>query len=255
MKDFLFFAITHPAIVLNTLLKKPLTEQQREKITFALINKIESKCNIGNNVLKKYHDELKNNHELISYINTSLKNLPNTGAFNPTFQTVIYALIRHLMPENIVETGVANGVSSTIILTALDLNNKGKLHSVDLPTTYWENTPYREEDKVQVKNNDVGWIIPQNLRGRWKLNLGKSKEKLPDIFNQIKKCEIFFHDSEHSYDNMTFEFNIAWPSITKRGIIIADDVHRNKAFDDFVNRYKTEIISLKIGQFGLIMKK
>lgn len=240
---------------MNVLLKKTLTEQQREAVTSALINKIELKCGLGKNVLKKYHDELKNNHELIDYITTSLKNLQNTGAFNPTFQTVIYALIRHLMPENVVETGVANGVSSTIILTALDLNKKGKLHSVDLPTTYWENTPYRNEDKVQVKNNDVGWIIPQNLRSRWMLNIGKSEEKLPDIFNHIKKCEIFFHDSEHSYENMMFEFKVAWPNLTKGGIIIADDVHRNKAFGDFANRYKTEIISLKIGQFGLIMKK
>ena len=66
---------------------------------------------------------------------------------------------------------------------------------------------------------------------------------------------MFFHDSEHSYENMMFEFTTAWPYIVKRGIIIADDVNRNNAFDEFADSHKSEVISIKIGQFGFILKK
>jgi predicted O-methyltransferase YrrM len=255
MKDFLSFASTHPLIVFNVLVKRPLTNKQRKQITLELINKLESKCDFGKNNLKQYYDEFQKNRGLITHIINSLKELENTGAFNPTFQTVIYALVRHLMPENIVETGVANGVSSTIILTAINLNKKGILHSIDLPTKFWDKTDYRKEDKVQVKNDQVGWIVPKELRNNWSLTLGKSKEKLPEVVKEIKKLDMFFHDSEHSYENMMFEFTTVWPYIVKKGIIIADDVNRNNAFDEFVDSHKNEVTSLKIGQFGFILKK
>ncbi|MDE1818472.1 MAG: class I SAM-dependent methyltransferase [Thaumarchaeota archaeon] len=255
MKKFVSFAISHPNIVLRVLLKKNLTKSQREQITLMTIEKIESECSFGKESLLKFHREIKNNHDLIDYISKSLENLTNTGAFNPTFQTIVYSIIRYLKPEYVVETGVANGVSSTIILQALELNNNGFLYSIDLPVLHWENTEYRKVDKVEVKNDEVGWLVPSKFQKKWILSLGKSRELLPEIFNKIKKCEVFFHDSEHSFDNMMFEFNTAWPYITNGGIILADDVNRNTAFDDFVNDHKDEVISLKIGQFGFIMKK
>ncbi|MFZ1077010.1 MAG: class I SAM-dependent methyltransferase [Nitrosotalea sp.] len=255
MKKFVSFAISHPDIALRVLLRKNLTKSQREQITLTIIEKIEQGCSFEKGSLLKFHREIKDNHDLIDYISRSLENLTNTGAFNPTFQTIVYSIIRHLKPEYVVETGVANGVSSTLILQALDLNNTGTLYSVDLPVPYWKNTAYRKVDKVEVKNDEVGWLVPLKLRKRWILSLGKSREILPEVFNKTKKCEVFFHDSEHSFDNMMFEFNTAWPHITNGGIILADDVNRNTAFDDFVNNHKDKVISLKIGQFGFIMKK
>jgi len=44
-----------------------------------------------------------------------------------------YAAVRILKPECVVETGIANGVSSAYILLALHRNQRGKLHSIGLP--------------------------------------------------------------------------------------------------------------------------
>jgi hypothetical protein len=46
----------------------------------------------------------------------------------------IYAVVRILKPRAMVETGVANGKSSALILRALERNGSGRLYSVDLPT-------------------------------------------------------------------------------------------------------------------------
>ena len=140
------------------------------------------------------------------------------------------------------------------MLTAIDLNTNGYLSSIDLPVKYWEKTEYRKNDKVNVKK-EVGWLVPSNLRKNWSLTLGPSKDELPKVLNKIGKCDLFFHDSEHSYENMLFEFKTAWPFIPKQGLILADDIDRNDAFDDFVNSHKNKLISLKISQFGFIMKK
>lgn len=43
---------------------------------------------------------------------------------------------------------------------------------------------------------------------------------------------IFFHDSDHSYENMFFEFSWAWKKL-KAEVIISDDIDGNDAFYDF----------------------
>ena len=64
---------------------------------------------------------------------------------SPLSSKRLYALLRRLQPEVLVETGVCNGVSSAVILHALHANERGHLYSVDLPefagvlsTEHWE---------------------------------------------------------------------------------------------------------------------
>src|SRR5579862_4942290 len=44
-----------------------------------------------------------------------------------------YVVVRALMPDVMVETGVCNGKSSAFVLNAMDHNGRGHLHSIDLP--------------------------------------------------------------------------------------------------------------------------
>lgn len=45
----------------------------------------------------------------------------------------IWCLTRHLRPSNLVETGVAHGLTSRLILEALERNEAGHLWSIDHP--------------------------------------------------------------------------------------------------------------------------
>jgi hypothetical protein len=49
------------------------------------------------------------------------------------FVRAIWCLTRHLCPRNLIETGVAHGVTSRFILEALKLNASGHLWSIDRP--------------------------------------------------------------------------------------------------------------------------
>ena len=52
---------------------------------------------------------------------------------DPAFVRAIWCLIRHLRASNVIETGVAHGVTSRFILEALERNESGHLWSIDLP--------------------------------------------------------------------------------------------------------------------------
>jgi hypothetical protein len=44
-----------------------------------------------------------------------------------------WTVVRHLRPERVVETGVARGVTTAVLLQAMERNGYGALWSIDLP--------------------------------------------------------------------------------------------------------------------------
>jgi len=145
----------------------------------------------------------------------------------------LYLLCKIVKPETVVETGVAYGLSSMYILSALEENNKGTLYSIDSVFSPW-----------QTKEM-IGVAIPSNLRHRWKFNFGSSAEKLSDTLSSLELVDIFLHDSLHTYKNMMYEFETAWPFIAKNGFLISDDVGDNNAFYDFSAKMKLDSLILK----------
>jgi predicted O-methyltransferase YrrM len=131
-----------------------------------------------------------------------------------------YLVCRLLEPTLVVETGVAYGVSSAFVLTALRENGHGALHSVDVP-------PLR-----RVAEKFWGIAVPEELRARWTLHRGSSARVLPRLLEGIPKIDLFVHDSLHSYRNMRREFETVWPRLRSGGAVIADDVERNRAFGE-----------------------
>jgi len=135
-----------------------------------------------------------------------------------TLSRCLYILCRALTPGVVVETGVANGVSSAFILQALATNGHGMLHSVDLP----------------LPGHDpraIGVLIPNGLRSRWHLHLGSSRRTLPGVV-RAQAVDLFVHDSLHTYRNMRREFDVVWPRIRPGGALVSDDVGGNSAFDE-----------------------
>ena len=135
-----------------------------------------------------------------------------------SLSVVLYAICRRQRPDIVVETGVASGVSSSYILCALNQNNRGQLYSIDLPR--WQ-------------ENESGWMIPNYLRRRWQLILGRSSEELAPLLQKVAKIDIFLHDSDHSYQNMLWEFRTAWTFLKAGGLLLSHNIDYNDAFSDF----------------------
>lgn len=136
---------------------------------------------------------------------------------------LVYALCRGLRPRVVVETGVAYGVGTAFILQALRRNGRGHLHSIDLPPL---------ADRAE---SHIGSLIPEPLMTRWHLYRGSSRRVLPQLLSRHGPVDIFFHDSLHTYSNMTSEFRAVLPHLAARSALVADDVDHNSAFQQLVD--------------------
>ncbi len=164
---------------------------------------------------------------------------------------VLYAAVRALRPEVVVETGVASGSSSYYFLSALEANGRGTLYSIELPPPLLARADpvYARRDKVSLPaGRESGWLVPDRLRSRWELLLGDARDLLPQLAARVPALNFFFHDSEHSYDVMRFEYDVAWKKLAPGGVLGSDDVSWNTAFRDFVRERGTR--SLYVGGYG-----
>lgn len=142
--------------------------------------------------------------------------------FDTEEQTVrlLRLLVLCIQPGYVVETGVANGVSTCAILSALRQNKHGQLISfdVDSPTT---------------------GVIPKALsEGRWKLELLNPSPSTQDLARRVQPysgdISLWYHDSDHTYSWQLSEFRLARSVLSRPGILVADDVDGNGAFAQFV---------------------
>lgn len=133
----------------------------------------------------------------------------------------LWCLVRHLRPRTVVETGVARGITSRVVLESLERNGIGHLWSIDLPAL---EPSFRTE---------TGAAVPDRIRGRWTYLQGTSRRRLPGLLAELGELDLFIHDSSHTARNLRFELEQAWAAV-RRGAIVADDIDRSNAFAEFV---------------------
>ncbi len=166
----------------------------------------------------------------------------------------LYDLIKKIEPDIMVETGVCNGFSSSVILKAMEENQKGHLYSVDLPVNIDEITTEERTGAVLPPGKRSGWAVPDELRERWTLRVGNTYHELPKIFEEISgKIDIFLHDSDHSYETMMFEFALAWRNLKEDHFLLADNIDFSKAFFHFTEA--KELKRYRVADMGMMIKE
>jgi len=228
IKDYLKVGIQEPSSVLRYIVKG------KESVTRY---KVAQLLNVSEFEVKKYDLEIKKNIEFQDKIQSTLADY-NVGQISGP--EVLYVICRILKPKVVVETGVASGVSTVYILKALDKNDSGTLFSIDMPNHDRELAKKGEKKYTDAKtlalippDKETGYVVPPKLKKRWSLHLGLTKKLLPRILNEIDMMDIFLHDSEHTYENMGFEYRLSWPRIRKGGVLLSHDVNWSTAFDEF----------------------
>ncbi len=144
----------------------------------------------------------------------------------------LFAAVENLPSKITVETGVGSGSSSLAILKASEDFN-GMLYSFDLGIRYGE-SPERP----------VGFLVPPELRNRWILTIGDSKKTLPEKLNDIGQVDIFFHDSEHTYEHVMFELDTILPRMKRRFLIAVDNYDWTDAPRDFASKHDLNLLKM-----------
>jgi len=143
------------------------------------------------------------------------------------FARAAWCLTRHGAPRAVVETGVARGLTSRVILEALTINGSGRLCSIDLP-------PLMPEPGG---GEQTGAAVSEGLKRRWTLLRGSSRRRLPRLLAELGTIDLFVHDSRHSDRNVSFELTQAWAALRPGGFLLVDDLHHNRAFPWCVARF------------------
>ena len=136
----------------------------------------------------------------------------------------IWCLVAHKRPATVVETGVAHGLISRVILERLERNGTGHLWSVDLPAV------------DPALHHEIGIAIPDRLRPRWTYVAGASRRRLPGLVRELRRVDLFVHDSLHTARNTCFELDTVWPTLPPGGAAVVDDIDHSLGFSRFTER-------------------
>lgn len=160
-----------------------------------------------------------------------------------SFQGYLYALIRAEKPVVVVETGVRSGVSTCMILAAMERNGCGELHSCD----------------PIYQGAEHAWMAIEAATGmrfpEWHFHPGKSETALEGMPNPI---DMFIHDSNHDEVTMAFELEWAWETVVPGGLIVCDDWstcvghQKHDAFLEFVKVFDLEFF--RAGSAAVVRK-
>jgi Methyltransferase domain len=160
----------------------------------------------------------------------------------------VWCTVLHLRPEVVIETGVAHGVTTRIVLEALTQNDFGRLWSIDLPFPF--------DHRL---HGETGVAVTDACRRRWSYLEGSSRERLPQLVGEVGHIEMFIHDSLHTAKNTLFEMEQAASVMSPGGVMLVDDIGAHDGFATFARShsgYETIICPSddRIGIFGIAVK-
>ena len=156
-----------------------------------------------------------------------------------------WCVAMHTRPEVVIETGVAHGVTSRVLLEALSQNDFGHLWSIDLPFPF--------DHRLHA---ETGAAVTDACRPRWSYLEGSSKQRMPPLVAEVGHVEMFIHDSLHTAENTMFEMEQAASAMRKGGVMLVDDINSHTGFLAFAERhpgYETMICKSedRTGMFGI----
>ena len=130
----------------------------------------------------------------------------------------LYALIRHFGVKNAVETGVANGFYTSFMLAAI-IENEGQLHSVDI-----------------CDHEDIAMCVPEKYRTYPGWHLTKGVDSLAFLKDKTPhEYDLCVHDSLHTRDHMSKEFEIFKNTNKEQFLIFVDDQNSQDWFEFMMN--------------------
>lgn len=139
------------------------------------------------------------------------------------FVELLYFVTRLRSPRCVVETGVAAGFSSQTILSAMERNGHGVLHSSDFPY-------FRLENPEQF----VGVLVEERLKSRWNLHLNGDEANLPRILSDVRTIDLFHYDSDKSYAGRRRAMELVQSKCHEQTLVIHDDLQDGSFFHDYV---------------------
>jgi hypothetical protein len=159
--------------------------------------------------------EIDNLRECLAKSNLPVKSVLAEGTSTSRL-LILDFFTRNFDFQTYIETGTQHGLSASIVgLAASDLGGERRCMSIDVT----DNNVISYSDAMRYI------VLTTPVRRNFKNTC------LENISGRV----IFFHDSDHSYENMFEEFEFAWNHLNV-SVLLSDDIDGNSAFFDFCRR-------------------
>lgn len=163
--------------------------------------------------------------KIIDYVQKEIGG-KNYWQVSPIELSWLYTGVRMMRAPLMAETGVGPGSTSTAILDATS-DFRGRLFSFDLGEKYGS-----EEER-----KPVGFLVPEKFKERWNLVIGNTKDTLEGKMSYFGPFDVFFHDSEHTFEHVTWELETALRNLRKKFLIVVDNYDWTEAPDKFAEKH------------------
>lgn len=132
--------------------------------------------------LWKYHKEFESDSRFHQSIEKKLQLTSERTNKTPEYgwREFLYMIVRAVKPKIMIETGSFDGLSTAAILLGMHKNDGGTLFTIDL------SNPRLPRDI----DAEPAWLVPDYLRDRLELKIGKSSEYLELVIEQVGGGEI-----------------------------------------------------------------
>jgi predicted O-methyltransferase YrrM len=156
---------------------------------------------------------------------------------------LIHSVARAIRPTRALETGVALGWSSLVLLKTLE-ETGGHLVSVDLPYPFLLGSAW------------VGIVVPTDLRRRWTLIKKADRLGIPQALRTRPDFDLIHYDSDKSAAGRRWAYPLLWRSLRPGGVLISDDVGDNDAWVDFCIKVERPMVVVRRGRSlaGIVRK-
>lgn len=208
-----------------------------------LANKMSIHPNLSNIVFGSYFSGDDSLHK--SFLKTQSIINKRTESISPekwnagnNLATFLFDYVVKIMPQIIVETGVANGITTQVIQAAID-SSEVEFHSIDT-----------NPNCAKVNSSSKNWTF-HHLKGK---NL---KVAFRNILKSVPQVDLWIHDSDHSYIWQKFEYNLALKRLNPGGVLISDDVDFSQAWGELVSSKEIGFICTVVDNgkcFGIAQK-
>jgi predicted O-methyltransferase YrrM len=145
----------------------------------------------------------------------ALRQLPYPTLYNAdlTLAKLAYGIVRQRKPSLVLETGVGYGITSALILDALNAEGSGRLVSLDLPSL------------SDTEGTHTGLAVAEHHRRRWTLHRNvSSRGVLSKVVTANAPIDVFMSDSANVHTLQRFEFKTVWPSVPEEGRLVFNNV-------------------------------
>ena len=150
---------------------------------------------------------------------------PKNWNSGESLRLLLFAFIRLMKPEFVVEMGTANGYSTSAIAYAFELNGKGKVHSFD------------------ILESSAPYVLPTS-RAHVELHLiAEDTETLVTTLSLLKLDTdkgFYFHDADHSYFGQYHDFETARRIGFK--YYVSDDVETSLVFCEMADKSNSSVL-------------